>query len=131
MTPEIEAFNDATPEGLRAACHWLAGQIAQGLPGAEAKVWHRTAVWFQAGNPLVGYAPRKAGLQLLFWSGQDFGEPGLAPEGKFRAAGVMVTDAGQPDAAGLARWLAKAQLIQWDYAGIVKRKGRLEKLGEW
>jgi hypothetical protein len=28
----------------------------------------------------------------------------------------------------LARWLAKARDIQWDYKNIVKRKGKLERL---
>ena len=94
MTPEsdptIAAFNQAAPADLQAACDWLGREITGGLPGAEAKVWHRTAVWFLAGNPVAGYSPRKAGVQLLFWSGQSFGEPGLRPEGKFMAAEVML-----------------------------------------
>jgi hypothetical protein len=28
----------------------------------------------------------------------------------------------------LARWLAKAREIQWDYKNIVRRKGKLERL---
>jgi hypothetical protein len=28
----------------------------------------------------------------------------------------------------MARWLAEARVIQWDYGNIVKRKGRLDRL---
>ena len=43
-----------------------------------------------SGNPITGYFPRKAGGQLLFWSGQSFDEPGLAPNGMFKAAEVIL-----------------------------------------
>ena len=135
MTPEpdptIAAYNDAASADLREACDWLATELTRGLPGAAAKVWHRTVVWFLAGNPIVGYAPRKSGVQLLFWSGQSFDEPGLRPEGKFKAAQVMLRAPGEVATADLARWLDKAVRIQWDYANIVKRRGVLEKLGDW
>lgn len=128
---EIRDFCAAMPNGWQAAGDWLTGAIDLALPEAEAKFWHRTAVWFLAGNPVVGFAPRKAGVQLLFWSGQSFDEPGLAPEGKFKAAEAWLTAPGGVDAGDLMRWLGKARVIQWDYAQIVKRKGRLEKLGDW
>ena len=129
--PTIAAYNDVAPFDLRPVCDWLGREITRGLPGAEAKVWHRTAVWFLAGNPIAGYVPRTAGVQLLFWSGQSFDEPGLRPEGKFKAAGVMLRAPGDVAPADLARWLDKAAGIQWDYAKIVKRRGVLEWLGEW
>jgi hypothetical protein len=131
VIPDIATYNAAAPEEVREVCDWLAGQIEQGLTGAEAKVWHRTAVWFLAGNPIAGYAPRKAGVQLLFWSGQSFDEPGLKPEGKFKAAEVNLRKVGDVEAADLARWLDKARRVQWDYANVVKRRGVLEKLGDW
>ena len=131
MTPTIVAYNPAAPVDLQAACIWLATELTRGLPGAEAKVWHRTAVWFLAGNPVVGYAPRKAGVQLLFWSGQSFDELDLRPEGKFKAAQAILRAPGDVAATDLARWLAKAARIQWDYANIVKRRGVLEKRGDW
>ncbi len=131
IPPEILAYNAAMPQGWQAAGDWLAGVIDAALPEAEAKVWHRTAVWFLAGNPVVGYSARKAGVQLLFWSGQSFDEPGLKPEGSFKAAEAWLTEPGGLAEAELSRWLAKARVIQWDYASIVKRKGRLEKLGDW
>lgn len=88
-------------------------------------------MWFDDGNPLVGYAVRKLGVQLLFWSGRAFDEPGLLPEGTFQAAHVYYTSASEIKATTLARWLRKAKKVQWDYKNIVKRRGKLEKLGEW
>lgn len=31
----------------------------------------------------------------------------------------------------LKRWLRKSLTIQWDYKNIVKRRGVLEKIGDW
>jgi hypothetical protein len=64
----------------------------------------------------------------MFWSGQSFGEPGLAPEGSFKAAEVRYTDVAQINTGDLHRWLQKAVEIQWDYKNIAKRKGQLERL---
>jgi hypothetical protein len=71
---------------------------------------------------------RKRGVQLLFWSGQSFDEPGLKPEGKFKAAEAHYADPGEIEPESLQRWLGKARLIQWDYKNIVKRRGVLERL---
>jgi hypothetical protein len=70
-------------------------------------------------------------VQLLFWSGQSFDEPGLKPEGSFKASEAWLTAPGGLDEGDLRRWLGKARVIQWDYANIVKRKGQLVKLGDW
>lgn len=67
-------------------------------------------------------------MRLLFWSGQSFDEPGLRPEGKFKAAEARYTDAAQIDTDDLERWLKKSRAIQWDYKNIIKRKGVLERL---
>ena len=127
----IADYNLAQEPGSRAICDVVAAELTGGLPGASAKVWHGGPVWFLAENPIAGYWVRKAGVQVLFWSGQSFGEPGLAPEGKFRAAQVIYTEVGQISLPELRLWLGKAVAIQWDYKNIVRRKGRLEKLGAW
>ena len=88
-------------------------------------------MWFLSGNPVVGYSVRKNDVQLLFWSGQSFDEPGLHAEGKFKAAGLRITEAGQVNLDDLNRWLQKARNIQWDYKNVVARRGVLEKLGDW
>ncbi len=125
---EILAYNAAQSPGDKRICDALCKAIGRGLPGAECKIWHRHPVWFLDGNPIVGYSKLKGCVRLLFWSGQSFDEPGLKPEGSFKAAEARYTDAAEIDGADLARWLAKAAEIQWDYKNIVKRKGKLERL---
>lgn len=132
MTPPppdaLAAYADAQREDARAVCAWLRATIDAELPDATAKVWHGAPVWFLSGNPVVGYWVRKADVQLLFWSGQSFDEPGLRPEGKFKAAEARLRAPGDVAEEDLRRWLQKARTIQWDYQNIVKRKGRLERL---
>jgi hypothetical protein len=127
----IDDYNEAQVGANAEVCSALAALIGHGLPDAESKVWHGGPVWFLDGNPIVGYWVRKQGVQLLFWSGQSFDEPGLSPEGKFKAAHVYFTDVAAIKKTVLARWLRKAKHIQWDYKNIVKRKGVLEKLGDF
>ena len=127
----IADYNAAQAGVRRAICERLAEEIALGLPGAEGRVWHGGPVWFLADNPIAGYWVRKAGVQVLFWSGQSFDEPGLAAEGRFKAAQVLYTDLSQISGPDVQRWLGRAVAIQWDYKNIVRRKGRLEKLGGW
>jgi hypothetical protein len=102
--------------------------LSNGLPDAEAKIWHAHPVWFIDGNPVAGFSQLKGGLRLLFWSGQSFDESGLKPEGSFKAAEARYTNPDQINETDLDRWLQKARDIQWDYKNIVKRKGALEKL---
>ena len=131
MHPDLVTYNAAMPAPHRAIVDALAPLLSQSLPKADARIWHRAPVWFIDGNPIVGYASRKKHVTLLFWSGQSFDEPALKPEGSFKAAEIHYTDPSQINAADLARWLDKAQAIQWDYKNIVKRKGKLEKIGTW
>ncbi len=126
---DIQDYNAAQPDP--ATCDALAALIDRHLKGAECKIWHRHPVWFIDGNPIVGYHTLKAGggsTRLLFWSGQSFDEPGLAPEGSFKAAEARYTAADQVAEKDLKRWLSKAAKIQWDYKNVVKRKGKLERL---
>ena len=125
---DIDAFHDALAPADRAICDALRAAIDVGLPEAEAKVWHGHPVWFLDGNPIVGYSKLKDCVRLMFWSGQSFTRPGLAPDGSFKAATIRYTAPDQIDPAALAAWLAEARDVQWDYKNIVKRKGRLERL---
>jgi len=131
MPSPIAAYNSAQPAPSKKICTALATLIDKGLPKAEKKVWHGHPVWFDDGNPLVGYAVRKAGVQLLFWSGRAFEEPDLEAEGTFQAAHVYFTSPEEIPKTKLMRWLRKAKARQWDYKNIVKRRGKLEKIGEW
>ncbi len=128
MNEEIKTYNEILSDSDREICDILAVEIGRGLKGAESKVWHRTAVWFLDGNPIVGYSKRKKGVQLLFWSGQGFDEEMLKKEGSFKAAGIFYTSTKEIIKKDLKRWLAKSKEVQWDYKNIVKRKGVLRKI---
>lgn len=128
MHADITAYNRSQNKISKAICTGLAKEIDAGLPKAESKVWHGGPVWFLDGNPVAGYSVRKQTVQLLFWSGHSFEEPGLSPEGKFKAAGVCYVTKEEINSRNLKRWLKKARVIQWDYKSIVKRKGKLVRL---
>lgn len=128
MNPDIEQYNLGLKPNDSAIATRLADIIDAELPEAESKIWHHHPVWFLDGNPIVGYSKLKGRVRLLFWSGQSFDEPGLAPEGTFKAAEARYTDDAEVDAAALERWLGKARDTQWDYRNLIRRKGRLERL---
>jgi len=133
---DILAYNASQSPTDKRICTTLAKAIDAGLPATggdrecplESKIWHRHPVWFLAGNPIVGYHKLKDCIRLLFWSGQSFDEPGLAPEGTFKAAEARYTSPDQIYQKDLKRWLKKSADIQWDFKNIVKRKGKLERL---
>lgn len=128
MNKDIIAYNHSQLTTGKEICDVLMHEIDANLQSAECKIWHGHPVWFIDGNPIVGYAKRKNDVQLLFWSGQSFDEPGLEIEGTFKAAQVRYTSIDQINTTDLKRWLQKARDIQWDYKNIVKRKGVLERL---
>lgn len=129
MHEDIRAYNNALHESDGAICELLAREIYRGLPKAESKIWHAHPVWFLDGNPIVGYSKQKAGIRLMFWSGADFEEEGLDVKGgKFKDASIFYNAVTEVSVKDLERWLRKAEVIQWDYKNIVKRKGKLERL---
>lgn len=126
---DIKRYNDAQSPAQKAICDLLAHEIEQTLSKAKGKMWHGGPVWFINENPIVGYWVRKKGdVQLLFWSGQSFDEPGLVPEGNFKAAEACYTVIDQIAIENLRHWLKESEKVQWDYKNIVKRKGVLERL---
>ncbi len=129
MDKGIRAYNQKQGAELKKICNMLAKEIDAGLKESESKIWHGGPVWFLDGNPIVGYWVRKtAKVQLLFWSGQSFDEPGLDPEGKFQAAQVNYTTLPDVKVTPLRKWLRKSKKIQWDYKNIVKNKGKLSRI---
>jgi hypothetical protein len=128
MDKAIPSYNDSQTDDDKAICELLFTQINTALPQATSKIWHGAPVWFIDGNPIVGYSKLKSCVQLLFWSGQSFDEPGLSQSGSFKAAEARHTSVDQINIDDLQRWLAKSQTIQWDYKNIVKRRGVLERL---
>jgi len=128
MSDPFETYNSAQNPENKAICDRLLAEVDRNLPEAERKIWHGSPVWFLDGNPIVGYHVLKRCVRLLFWSGQSFDEPGLAPEGSFKAAEARYTSADQVDADAVARWVAKSRDIQWNYRDIRKNKGLTERL---
>jgi uncharacterized protein YdhG (YjbR/CyaY superfamily) len=129
MNADIQQYNAELGPAFQAIGDVLAEEIDRSLPAAESKIWHAHPVWFLDGNPIVGYSKQKPGIRLMFWSGADFGEPGLDVVGKkFKDASVFYNDAGEIKTDDLRRWLKKSAKIQWDYKNIVRRKGKLERL---
>jgi hypothetical protein len=128
MNESIKAYHESLPHDHAAICSLLYKEISKDLPDAEDKIWHGHPVWFLNDNPIVGYGKLKNCIRLLFWSGQSFEEPGLLPEGNFKAAEVKYTSVEQVNTKDIKRWLEKSKKIQWDYKNIVKRKGVLERL---
>jgi uncharacterized protein YdhG (YjbR/CyaY superfamily) len=129
MQSDIASYNAAQTFAHFSLCKLLAGEIGRRFPHAESKIWHGHPVWFLNKNPIVGYSKQKHGIRLMFWSGADFDEEALNIVGKkFKDASVFFNDCAEVDYVALSRWLSKAQEIQWDYANIIKRKGRLERL---
>lgn len=129
ISQDILDYHAKLSDGEKAICDILAAEITKHLPEAENKLWHAHPVWFLDGNPIAGYSKEKAGIRLMFWSGADFGEPGLHIHGKkFKDASVFYNSADGIHTEDLQRWLEKSREIQWDYKNIVKRKGVLERL---
>lgn len=132
MKKEIKAYNDAQSKSEKAICDLLARLIIAHLPEADYKIWHAHPVWFLGNNPIAGYSKLKDCIRLMFWSGASFDERKLRPgTGKFKDASIRYTSVDEINEADLRRWLEKARQIQWDYGNIVKKKGKLEKIGDW
>ena len=128
MDKTILEYNEKQSGANKTICETLGKEMDKGLPKAESKVWHGHPVWFLDGNPIAGYSVRKESVQVLFWSGQSFDEPGLQVEGTFKAAQIRYTNPSQINSVDLQRWLQKGIDIQWDYKNIVKRRGELLRL---
>lgn len=128
MQDPFSDYNSNQSSEHTAICDALLTQIDRHLPEAERKIWHGSPVWFIEGNPIVGYHVLKRGVRLLFWSGQSFTEPGLVPDGSFKAASARYTSVEQIDEGALARWLAQSRSIQWNYRDIRKNKGLRDRL---
>lgn len=130
MIADTIAYNEKLSDNDREICNILSREIDRGLPEAGNKIWHAHPVWFLDGNPIVGYSKLKGGIRLMFWSGASFDEDRLKiGTGKFKDASITYTSVDDIDTNDLSRWLAKSREIQWDYKNVIKRRGKLERLG--
>jgi hypothetical protein len=123
---QIAAYSEAQPLPFRAICDALRKLIDTAIPKATSKVWHGSPVWFIDDNPVVGYNATAKTVNLLFWNGHAFDEPGLKPVGKYRAAQAMFGDAADIDPKVIRRWLKKAKSDVFDSRAFFKklRKGK-------
>jgi uncharacterized protein YdhG (YjbR/CyaY superfamily) len=121
----VAEYSEQLAQELRDLAEQLTKQFTKQVPQAEAKVWHGHPVWFIEGNPVFGYSLKKAGLEVLFWSGKSFKKAGLKPIGKYQAAGISIST--KSDVEALKDWLQESVAIQWDYKNLPKKRA-LEKL---
>jgi hypothetical protein len=128
LATSVDEYNVKQADQNREMLELLMTEINRGLPQAQSKCWHGHPVWFLDGNPVTGYSVRKDGVALFFWSGQSFDEPGLTATGSFKMGEKRYHDVHEIDVTDIARWVAKARDIQWDYKNIIKRKGELVRL---
>lgn len=121
----VAEYNEQLAPEVRDHAEQLTKLFTKQVPQAEAKVWHGHPVWFIEGNPVFGYSLKKAGLEVLFWSGKSFKKSGLKSIGKYQAAGISIST--KSDVEALKDWLQEAVAIQWDYKNLPKKRA-LEKL---
>jgi hypothetical protein len=122
---DIINYNNSLEKDSKAICDKLYLLFNKHLLNCSAKVWHRHPVWFDNGNPIVGYVLRKDSVSMLFWSGQSFDEVELKPSGNFKMSQIIYTDISEIDENIIIKWLQKSLVIQWDYKNVIKRKGEL------
>src|ERR1051325_8870484 len=91
----VTRYAEALPASYAAICRTLHREIDAALPKAASKIWHTMPVWFMGENPVVGYKATPKHVNLLFWTGQSFGDDALKPVGKFKAAQIRFTEASQ------------------------------------
>ena len=130
LSTDILKYHEGLNQDDRTICEGLAQHITEELPSAVGKVWHGHPVWFIDANPVVGYSLKKAGVEVLFWSGQSFVGTGLRALGQFKSAALSVPTLDGLDRERLIAWLREAQQIQWDYANLPKKRA-LEKATEF
>ena len=118
---QVAAYSQAQSLAFRAISDELRKLITTSLPKAEYKVWHGSPVWFIDENPVVGYNATAKTVNLLFWNGQAFDEPGLKPVGKYRAAHALFEDASEIDHKVVRRWLKKAKSDVFDSKAFFKK----------
>jgi hypothetical protein len=128
MNKDIAAYNKVVKEPeLKEVCETLARLVDDALPkNAVSKIWYAQPVWFINDNPIVGYNVTKKGkVNLLFWSGRAFKEPGLAVEGSFKAAEIKYGNVSEIDQTKLNKWLKESAITMYNYKDIRKNRGQL------
>ena len=118
----ITDYNKALEAKNKKIANALRELIDANLKGAESKVWHGAPVWFIGENPVVGYSVKKAGVSLLFWNGNNFGEADLKKVGSFYAAEKIYTAVEDLNEKDIKRWLKLSKKLIWDSAAYMREK---------
>ena len=87
--PTIREIHNANSPDDRAKYHAPDGTNDNSLPNAIGKIRYAHQVWFQNGNPIVGYSKLKGCIRLMFWSGTDIEEPVLK-HGSGKSTGTAI-----------------------------------------
>jgi hypothetical protein len=119
----VEAYLEAQMPEHRDLCRRLMSEIRRCLPNSAVRLYHGSPVWFIGENAVVGVSVKaKAGVTLLFWNGQAFGDPSLTPVGQFKAGQMSFPAGSDVDTGILRRLLKQAGKDIWDFASIRKRR---------
>lgn len=125
---EILNYSKSQNERFAAICDTLRVEIEKILSNATSRIYYSMPVWFIDGNPIVGYNASSKYVNLLFWSGQSFKQPGLIAAGKFKAAQIKYHSVEEIDIKALRRWLKESKTIIWDYNNLRKNAGKMVRL---
>jgi hypothetical protein len=128
LKDEISIYSNAQSKKHSKICDILKIEIDKILGKASSKIYYAMPVWFIEENPIVGYNATPKYVNLLFWSGQGFKEPGLISEGKFKAAQIKFTDPTDINLKSLRRWLRESKTVIFDYKNLRKNNGRLDRM---
>lgn len=121
-------YNNSQPDDLKPICDQLYNEISSALTDSNVRLYHANPVWFIDDNPIVGYDVGKDKVNVLFWSGQSFTNPGLTAKGKHKAAGTSYESVSVINKESLQSWLEESKTIQWDYKHIRENSGSLNRL---
>jgi hypothetical protein len=122
---EIDDYIRSQKKDFAEICRVLRDEIDKALSKSTSRIYYSAPVWFLDDNPIVGFNATSKYVNLLFWSGKSFEEPGLAAAGKFKAAQVKYQDLKEVDVKALRRWLKKSKVRIWDYKNLRKNEGKL------
>ena len=122
---EITEYSKSQIKQFADICDKLRNEIEKTLSNASSRIYYSMPVWFINGDPIVGYNASSKYVNLLFWSGQSFGEPDLIAAGKFKAAQIRYHSVKDIDVKALRRWLNKSKKYIWNYQNIRKNTGKL------
>ena len=107
----VEEYLADRQQPLRSTGEALRLLIADGLPGAEATLWHGHPTWKLGGTPVCLVKAYTRHLTLAFWRGARFADPSgrLVLSGAQEMAGVKLRTPEEVDPEVISGWLVQAR----------------------